>query len=822
MVVVKAAHKSLNSYSLSNTGIESLQQLVEFCKDGDGLVQIKYYMQLPNNEESMKRAIIDNVTALFFRKSPTVQLKVRVDDGLGELVPIPGVVSTKLGGNQVDVTFLEELFAKYPNQKSASIASLLTGELSSDSKLFELQDLWCKNVSRLALPIAKRFDGRNLILLNADLDPVEELTSIVRKWISNEAYHNLKVMHIRSKSRIDRRRLGIRQVAQTRWLLEPYMFEYESINKESFIGPMSIDCRRYYQIERESDHKIAAFRVINRSFEFFVWNRTRDQFVEMQQMSPKKRAYEEEMQKIQQKDDLNLSDEQVREYEQLKDQANRQSAMVKRSLLKARQVFENDQSALKHELRKQSDKQARIEVKEKDLQRIQRQIAELQGKIQKTEAVEKALREKLKEIEAADLRAKSKKCDEKVVKKLREKRDSLYKKFNIPKRRKVNEVESVRSKLTYRTNRLTYFKKELISLQRSILQRVQNELEGLTSELEHIAAKITQCQERLRESEAEVRALETRSNEVADRIFADFCQRIGIASIRDYENREMRIRQEMKDKLRSFDDDPSKKSRNHSSDDSDNIPIRARRRVRRFSPQPSNPKDQEHLQRKRQRKIVNEKSQESSEQSENRAPDNSSKRVKNSSPARSMIKEDDAPDDSSREPSNPETQQLRQPKEEGAIEAPGTRSDQITQIKTDPEDGGYTSRMKFLETIQLFFLNLNMPIFTTLQARIEKKLRESTTDAEISNDEISSALELLLAKITSNSVSNPSENAESVRFSHFMCFLQAAIISSKLKGLENLLEKINAKIKEPIYKDKNIPAEKVATAVHSVLRAIGF
>ncbi|EGT36542.1 hypothetical protein CAEBREN_14261 [Caenorhabditis brenneri] len=281
MVVVKAAHKSINSYSLSNTGIESLQQLVEFCKDGDGLVKIKYYMQLPNNEESMKRVIIENVTALFSRKSPTVQLKVRFDDGLGELVPIPGVQSTKLGGNQVDVTFLEELFTKYPNQRNASIASLLTGELSSDSNIFKLQDLWCKNVSRLALPIAKRFNGRNLILLNADLDPVEELTSIVRKWISNESYHNLKVMHIRSKSRIDRRRSGIRQVAQTRWLLEPYMFEYESINKESFIRPMSIDCRRYYQIERESDHKIAAFRVINRSFEFFVWNRTRDQFVEM-------------------------------------------------------------------------------------------------------------------------------------------------------------------------------------------------------------------------------------------------------------------------------------------------------------------------------------------------------------------------------------------------------------------------------------------------------------------------------------------------------------------------------------------------------------
>lgn len=45
---------------------------------------------------------------------------------------------------------------------------------------------------------------------------------------------------------------------------------------------------------------------------------------------------------------------------------------------------------------------------------------------------------------------------------------------------------------------------------------------------------------------------------MADRIFADFCTRVGIASIRDYENREMRIKQEMEDKLRSFDDDIQK------------------------------------------------------------------------------------------------------------------------------------------------------------------------------------------------------------------------------------------------------------------------
>ncbi|EGT36607.1 hypothetical protein CAEBREN_32675 [Caenorhabditis brenneri] len=174
-------------------------------------------------------------------------------------------------------------------------------------------------------------------------------------------------------------------------------------------------------------------------------------------MSPKKRAYEEEMQEIQQNDGINLSDEQVREYEQLKDQADRESAMIKISLLMAKHVFENDQSALKHELRKQSDKQARIKVKEKDLQRIQRQIAELQGKIQSTEAEEKALREKMKGMKDEVKTDKSASAN----RQLPEKRDNLNEKIaDLQKnRRKVMEVESVRSKVTDLTNRSTYLKK---------------------------------------------------------------------------------------------------------------------------------------------------------------------------------------------------------------------------------------------------------------------------------------------------------------------------------------------------------------------------
>ncbi|CAL2030204.1 unnamed protein product [Caenorhabditis brenneri] len=281
MVGVRACYDNHHSCHLSNTRIGNVQKLVEFSKGEDDLVKIKCPMQIPIYEKSMKSAIVEHVTALFTRSSPAIHLDVQVDDYLGELVPIPGVESTGLSGNEVNVAFLEELFTKYPSQKSAFIVPQLMGELNVDSKLHELQYLRCKNVSQLAVPIAKRFNGSELMLVNADLDVVEEIPSVLTKWMSNEAYHNLDFMNINSASQIDITRLRIPEAAQTRWSLEPYMFEYESSNKKLFVNAVTIDCREFYQIERESDCKMAAFLVSNHTFVLVVWNRTRDQFVEV-------------------------------------------------------------------------------------------------------------------------------------------------------------------------------------------------------------------------------------------------------------------------------------------------------------------------------------------------------------------------------------------------------------------------------------------------------------------------------------------------------------------------------------------------------------
>ncbi|EGT43949.1 hypothetical protein CAEBREN_15099 [Caenorhabditis brenneri] len=150
----------------------------------------------------------------------------------------------------------------------------------------------------------------------------------------------------------------------------------------------------------------------------------------------------------------------------------------------------------------------------------------------------------------------------------------------------------------------------------------------------------------------------------------------------------------------------------------------------------------------------------------------------------------------------------------------------------------YTPQIKFLEAIQSLVLNLEMPILSALQTKIEKNLQESP-NALIPNEEMILAMEVLVTKITNHSVSNLSENVDSVTLSNFLCYLKAAILNSKLEGLEALLEKIKGRINNPSLKFKvcfirkcenlkinfffqNIPVEDIASALRTALDVVGI
>ncbi|EGT36636.1 hypothetical protein CAEBREN_09231 [Caenorhabditis brenneri] len=283
MVEVQAADRSQTYYN-QVTMIGNTPQIVVFHKRksrrGDGQVVIKYGLIY---EEYIKRAIVDHVTSLLKHSSPIIRLEVENRERLGTLVPIPGIRSTSVLGVQVDGSVLDRIF-KNNESRSAIIRPELIKDFSENSPLFHLPALYCRNSNGFSRTIVERFTGQDLELHGAYFDE-EDVLSVLQNWFSGEAYENLKVMHIQAIYPIRRQRIRFdnNDDGERHWSLEPFMFEYESLHHSNVNETMSIDLRRFRPLQRLSDGMMAAYRVSGDVFRFVVWNKTRDEFVEMDQ-----------------------------------------------------------------------------------------------------------------------------------------------------------------------------------------------------------------------------------------------------------------------------------------------------------------------------------------------------------------------------------------------------------------------------------------------------------------------------------------------------------------------------------------------------------
>ncbi|EGT60018.1 hypothetical protein CAEBREN_01222 [Caenorhabditis brenneri] len=185
------------------------------------------------------------------------------------------------------------------------------------------------------------------------------------------------------------------------------------------------------------------------------------------------------------------------------------------------------------------------------------------------------------------------------------------------------------------------------------------------------------------------------------------------------------------------------------------------------------------------------------------------------------------------EPPNQRIQEFREPKREmespGAPEAPETTVVLTEAVERAPEALGasvpapeasrpHTSQIKFLEAIKSLVISLDTPTLSGIQSKIEQKIWETgQSNNGIPNDELVLVMDLLVARISNNSVFDLPEYVESVSFKEFLCYLKCVILSLKLEGLEGLLEKIKEKNKEVAMKDKKIPVEKVAVILQYAL-----
>uniref|UniRef100_A0A1B0D6M0 Structural maintenance of chromosomes protein n=1 Tax=Phlebotomus papatasi TaxID=29031 RepID=A0A1B0D6M0_PHLPP len=152
-----------------------------------------------------------------------------------------------------------------------------------------------------------------------------------------------------------------------------------------------------------------------------------------------------------------------------------------------------------------------------------------------------------------DLARKAKRWDDKHMAQLKAQKEKLNEEMKElqKKSRKQGELTTVESQIKGLENRLKYSKNDLDASNKS-MDDYDRKLAKLDAELAAIGPKILAIEQRMRKREDTIQQIKVNMNNVEDRVYADFCRRIGVTNIREYEERELVMQQERAKKLAEF------------------------------------------------------------------------------------------------------------------------------------------------------------------------------------------------------------------------------------------------------------------------------
>jgi structural maintenance of chromosome 1 len=152
-----------------------------------------------------------------------------------------------------------------------------------------------------------------------------------------------------------------------------------------------------------------------------------------------------------------------------------------------------------------------------------------------------------------DLARKAKRWDEKHMSQLKSNKEKLTDELReaMKQSRKESELNTVDSQRKGLKVRLRYAKSDR---ERTLTQinDLEKELKYLEKKLEESGPRIEEIEKQMRLRDQEIQEMKERMNSVEDDIFADFCRRIGMTNIRQYEERELRSQQERAKKRLEF------------------------------------------------------------------------------------------------------------------------------------------------------------------------------------------------------------------------------------------------------------------------------
>merc|ERR1711997_122101 len=146
---------------------------------------------------------------------------------------------------------------------------------------------------------------------------------------------------------------------------------------------------------------------------------------------------------------------------------------------------------------------------------------------------------------SVDLARKAKRWDDKQVSSLKTRKEKLSEDLRVAMKnsRKESEIQTIQSQVHGLETRLKYSLSDREGTSKKI-ENIKKEMEKMRADLEKFAPAIRIIESSMRKREKVIEGTKEKMNTVEDRVFSDFCKKIGVKNIRQYEERELKSQQE--------------------------------------------------------------------------------------------------------------------------------------------------------------------------------------------------------------------------------------------------------------------------------------
>ncbi|XP_043980946.1 structural maintenance of chromosomes protein 1B [Gambusia affinis] len=155
---------------------------------------------------------------------------------------------------------------------------------------------------------------------------------------------------------------------------------------------------------------------------------------------------------------------------------------------------------------------------------------------------------------SSDLRTKARCWEEKDMRRLKEHRDRLMNEMRDLSRlkRKEANLNQMFAESQGAQTRLKYTRTDLEILRSKTIPKCQAEISRLESELSNLECQLEMQQEDLEAKDAEMKRIREQIDQIDDMVFADFCTKIGVETIREFEQEHLKQKAELDKKRLEF------------------------------------------------------------------------------------------------------------------------------------------------------------------------------------------------------------------------------------------------------------------------------